>query len=206
MVLGARVLEPSQESRYVVVTSDRWLYRVEILSKSLRVAAKKERELKAPSEGRDQLVWKSRVRSSVNFGRPYDELAELSPPEQDDEGDEPRSVVNAAKAGDFLGVDLSGEDAREMDVQANLVAAVPGAEWLRDADQNRERLREEARAAAGEPSLRVERTLRQTWRAAQCVDPALLPWMKPTAGRPEGLRLADDGRIPGVVLISLLAR
>ena len=112
MVLGSRVFEPSQESRYVVVTSDRWLYRVEILSKSLRVAAKKERELKAPSEGQDQLDWKSRVRSSVNFGRPYDELAELSPPEQDDEGDEPRSVVNAAKAGDFLGVDLSGEDAR----------------------------------------------------------------------------------------------
>ena len=155
--------------------------------------AKKEKELRTPVEGRDQFVWESRVHSSVNFGRPYDELAGLHPPVQDDEGYEPRLSGSAAGSGDFLGVEFRGEDAREADVQAELVAVSASADWLRDADQNRERLREEARAAAGEGSLRVGRTLRQTWQSAQCADPALLPWMKPTASRPEGLRLAEDG-------------
>ena len=117
------------------------------------------------------------------------------------EGDDPRLSIGAAGAGDFLGIDFTEEEAREEDKQADLVAAVPGADWLRDADQNRERLREEARAAVGEGGLRVERTLRQTWQAAQCADPALLRGMKSTASRPEGLRLAEDGLLERSVLV-----
>ena len=192
LVLGYRAFEPFQGLRYVVVASDRWLYRNEILWKGLKEAARKERELRAPAEGRDQLVWESRVHSSFNFGKPYDELAGVRPPEQS-EGEEPGWDHCAAGSGDFLGVELRGEDAREASEQTDLVAASASSDWLRDADQNRERLQEEARAAAGEGNLRVERTLRQTWQAAQCADPALLPWMKSTASRPESLRLAEDG-------------
>ena len=158
----------------MVVASNRWLYRNDLLWKGLKETTRTEKELKAPSEGRDQFVWESRVHSGFMFGKPYDELAGDVPPEEP-EGEEPAWSLRVAGSGDFLGVEFRGEDVREAIEQMELVAASSSSEWLRDADQNRERLREEARAAAGEGNLRVERTLRQTWQAAQCADPALLP-------------------------------